>query len=75
VDFRHIEPKLRGPDEPFRSFRAERGRGTLHSVTLLIRSLTGRKRSVDYEKPEVESQVDVTGIMGWGGLPNKDPYH
>jgi hypothetical protein len=31
--------------------------------------------SVDYEKPEVESQVDVTGIMGWGGLPNKDPYH
>jgi hypothetical protein len=30
---------------------------------------------VDYEKPEVESQVDVTGIMGWGGVPDKQPYH
>jgi hypothetical protein len=30
---------------------------------------------VEYEKPEVESQVDVTGIMGWGGWADKDPYH
>jgi hypothetical protein len=29
---------------------------------------------VEYEKPDVESQVDVSGIMG-GVLPGKDPYH
>jgi hypothetical protein len=34
----------------------------------------GKGSSVDYEKPEVESQVDVTGIMGWG-LQDKHPYH
>ena len=31
--------------------------------------------TVEYETPEVESQVDVTGIMGWGGWGDKDPYH
>jgi hypothetical protein len=33
----------------------------------------GKGRTVDYEKPEVESQVDVKGIMGWGGGWDK-PY-
>jgi hypothetical protein len=34
----------------------------------------GGGNTVEYEKPDVESQVDVTGIMGWGGLPDKNPY-
>jgi len=29
---------------------------------------------VDYEKPDIESQVDVKGLMG-GVLPDKNPYH
>jgi hypothetical protein len=30
---------------------------------------------MEYEKPDIESHVDVTGVMGWGGLPDKSPYH
>jgi hypothetical protein len=37
--------------------------------------MTGKGNSVDYEKPDIESQADVTGIMGWGGLPDKNPYN